>query len=202
MGSADRGRVIVSEVKEKKRIEITYERLHELLNYDRETGIFNWRITRGGGARAGLVAGSLNLNGFIFIKIDGKTYSAHQLAWLYIKGYFPKHGINHKDQIRHHNWFSNLREVNQVYNLRTAKPIVADNTSGIKGVGWHKLKKKWQAYIMINQKMVGLGCFEHKIEAAIARHNAEINYQWGIRNSKELSAYSYIQNHKEELWLK
>lgn len=50
------------------------------------------------------------------------------------------------------------------------------NTSGFKGVAWHKQAKKWRAYIMINQKQISLGLFRDKADAAKARQEAEKEY--------------------------
>ncbi len=179
-------------------MKVSYERLHELLNYNSETGIFIWKVSKSRNVRAGSVAGSLHTNGYIYITIDGKKYFGHRLAWLYVHGYFPEHGIDHKDQVRHHNWIDNLREVSDVCNLRNAKPTYANNTSGIKGVYKDKATKKWQAQIMINKKQIGLGRFKNKLDAAVARHEAEIKYKWDVCNTKASSAFCYIQDLKEK----
>jgi hypothetical protein len=51
-----------------------------------------------------------------------------------------------------------------------------DNTSGHKGVSWHKTKKKWEAWISINKKSIYLGHFIDISKAIIARQQAEIKY--------------------------
>lgn len=47
-----------------------------------------------------------------------------------------------------------------------------NNTSGYKGVGWHKQVSKWRAYIEVNKKHISLGLFENKKEAALAYNTA------------------------------
>lgn len=47
------------------------------------------------------------------------------------------------------------------WNARTRK----DNSSGYKGVSWHKHQKKWQAQIGLNGKRISLGYFKDKLEA-------------------------------------
>ncbi len=65
--------------------ELTQSQLKELLSYDQETGVF----TRLDGQNAGKVAGAIN-KGYLRIRINGKRYYAHRLAWLYVHGAAPK----------------------------------------------------------------------------------------------------------------
>jgi hypothetical protein len=55
------------------KIEMTAERLKELLSYDPASGVFRWKVNRGGTAKADSVAGSVDANGYIAIQIDGET---------------------------------------------------------------------------------------------------------------------------------
>ena len=73
-----------------KKQKLTQEELKRLLNYDPKTGIFVWKIYRNYNAKIGDIAGNTNATtGYINIKINNKSYSAHRLAWLYVYGYFP-----------------------------------------------------------------------------------------------------------------
>ena len=67
---------------------LTPERLKELYLYDPETGAFTRTATRGRWRR-GDVAGSVTAYGYLSIRIDGKAYYSHRLAWLYMAGAFP-----------------------------------------------------------------------------------------------------------------
>lgn len=51
-----------------------------------------------------------------------------------------------------------------------------NNTSGVKGVSWHKHREKWRVYISINKKCVELGYFDSFEEAVKLRKKAEIKY--------------------------
>ena len=44
-----------------------------------------------------------------------------------------------------------------------------NNTSGVVGVTWHKIRKKWTAFIKINYKQIHIGSFDTKEEAIKAR---------------------------------
>lgn len=62
---------------------------------------------------------------------------------------------------------SNLRLATRSENIRNSFKQ-SNNTSGFKGVTWHKHIKKWQAQGYINYKHKFLGYFKTKEEAALA----------------------------------
>jgi len=62
---------------------------------------------------------------------------------------------------------SNLRICTHTENMRN-RGANKNNTSGYKGVGWHKKGKKWGATIKHNYKSVYIGLYEDKEEAARA----------------------------------
>ena len=77
-----------------KRDMITAERLREALDYDSDTGLFTWRVDRYSGKNkvqvsAGEVAGCCNSDGYRWVGIDSRRYTAHRLAWLWMTGRWP-----------------------------------------------------------------------------------------------------------------
>lgn len=155
---------------------LTQDRLKELLDYDKETGAFTRRVTRGWRATAGSTAGTIK-NGYVLIRIDGVKYSAHRLAFLYITGEFPPKHIDHKNGDRSDNRFTNLRHASRSLNNRNVR---AYGTSGIRGVHWNRASNKWHAQIKIDGKSRHIGSFTTEKEAAAARHNAEIAYNKSV----------------------
>ena len=150
---------------------LTQERLHEVLTYDPETGIFRWRVTVGPNAAAGVEAGT-GSHGYLVIMVDGKTYAAHRLAILFTDGYFPEGEVDHINRIRSDNRRSNLREASRQCQMRNCG-MRNDNTSGIKGVRWHKRDEKWEASIVVDQQGKYLGNHDDLLEAAYHRYAAE-----------------------------
>lgn len=148
--------------------QITAARLRELLHYDKSTGIFTWNVARYC-VRATASAGALHPDGYIHIKVDGRTYRAHRLAWLYVHGVWPTLQIDHVNRTRTDNRVENLREVNNSQNQQNAS-LSPRNTSGFRGVSWQKSSQRWHAYIKVNGKRKHLGYFED----AAAAHDARV----------------------------
>lgn len=65
---------------------------------------------------------------------------------------------------------SNLRICTNSENLHNREKSV-NNTSGYKGVYFEKSRNKWKAQIMINYKLINIGRFNTKEEAAKAYDN-------------------------------
>jgi hypothetical protein len=152
---------------------LKHSRLLEVLHYDPLSGVFTWRVRRGGSAIIGSVAGGLNSDGYLQIKIDRVLYKAHRLAWFYVKGVMPGVDveIDHRNRIRTDNKFSNLREADE---SETAcnRSIRSDNSSGVPGVNWNVEFGKWRVRIQKNGKRVLIGDFADFDEAVTAREIA------------------------------
>lgn len=63
---------------------------------------------------------------------------------------------------------SNCRFVSRSINTQNTRLIYSGNTSGYRGVSFHKQRQKWQSYISVNNKRKYLGIFKDAIEAAKA----------------------------------
>ncbi len=87
-----------------------------------------------------------------------KVESMHRL----IMG-FPKELIDHKDRDGLNNKRSNLRVANKSINALNSKMRV-DNTSGIRGLNYHKSRNMWRVYSTLNGK-TNTKWFKDEIEA-------------------------------------
>jgi len=148
--------------------------LKELLEYDPETGVWTWLVSRNGTKGIGSVAGYIQ-QGYRRIKINGKDYRAARLAHLYMTGEWPENEIDHENRIKDDDRWENLRPATRLENNRN-QGIRKDNTSGHKGVYWHKQRKKWVAQIVVNRKKIHLGYFDNLEEAVQCRKKAELKY--------------------------
>lgn len=66
---------------------------------------------------------------------------------------------------------NNCRWVTKNVQARNKRLLRDDNTSGFRGVYWHKANNKWVVQITINSKKVHLGYFNTAIDGAIAYNN-------------------------------
>ena len=131
---------------------ITVERLRECLDYDPATGLFKRLINTSSRWKAGLITGSKHRD-CESIRFDGKSYRAHRLAWFYMTGDWPPHEVDHINMNPHDNRWSNLRLATRSQNGAN-KRAYSTNTSGLKGVAWHKRGNKWRA--TVGRKHIGL----------------------------------------------
>lgn len=158
---------------------LTQAQLKELLSYDEGTGTFTWkRPVKYSSISAGSPAGVCSPNDYVRISISGRMYLAHRLAWLYVAGSWPNGTIDHIDGCKHNNRFSNLRLATAPENGWNC-PAPATNSSGVKGVHWHKSNKKWNARLRVNGKEIHVGSFDDldqakaAIQAARSTHHRE-----------------------------
>lgn len=160
--------------------DFTQSELKEILYYDPETGGFWWRerptssfeterkIRNWWNARfAGAVAGSLHQDGYYRLKINGRSFLSHRVAWLYVYGSMPKNDlmIDHINGDPSDNRISNLRPASAAENAANQVRRI-NNTSGYKGVV--RLRGKWVAQITANGQGRHIGVFATKEEAYAA----------------------------------
>ena len=86
-----------------------------------------------------------------------------------------KYEIDHINHNPFDNRKSNLRICSKSQNNMN-KGIREDSSTEITGVRWNKNRRKWESYIMVNQKNIYLGIYELKKEAVRARKKAEEKY--------------------------
>jgi hypothetical protein len=142
---------------------ITQEKLKEVLEYNNELGTFTWKVSKANKIKVGSVAGCKNNLGYILIRIDGKIYLAHRLAWLYTHGSFPLNCIDHINQIKDDNRICNLRDVTVSENMQNQAKVL----------GYTKNGSKYKATIRINNILHQLGSYITEEQARQAYLNAK-----------------------------
>lgn len=116
-------------------------------------------------------------------KPNGKTAMMHRLVI----------GLSNNDEeifVDHinHNTFDNrkcnLRFATKSQNAMNTS-LRSDNTSGVTGVYWHKIRQKWISKIEKDGKDIYIGCFNKFEDAVLARQKAEEIYfkEYSYQNS-------------------
>ena len=147
---------------------ITQEYLKKRLHYEPNTGVFVWISNSSTTDLIGKVAGCrTGTRGYTTIVIKGVSYLAHRLAFLYMTGSIPKY-VDHKNQLRLDNRWSNLRPTTPSQNASNSK-LPRSNTSGYRGVSWNANSKKWQSHVRINGKSTTIGLY-------LCKHHAFCEY--------------------------
>ncbi|AAP58670.1 3R [Xanthomonas phage Xp10] len=128
--------------------DLTFEDVDKLLAYEPETGLLRWKVAKAIRIKVGDVAGCVNGDGYPRVCLHGRQYQAHRLAWLLHTGSWPSKHLDHISGQRDDNRIVNLRECSHAENHQN-RGKNKNNTSGIQGVSWHKLRKKWMARIRV-----------------------------------------------------
>jgi hypothetical protein len=156
--------------------------LKSILDYDPDTGEFRYKINICNRNTIGSIAGYLKIdqknpnNNYYKIQINGNKYSLHRIAYYYVTGIDPaEKEIDHINGNTLDNRFDNLRLATHANNCKNVKKH-KDNTSGFKGVSWHKRIKKWQVRIRANNKLIHLGYYNSKFYAALVYARAAKHY--------------------------
>jgi HNH endonuclease len=153
---------------------LTAKRLRGLLSYNLDTGEFHWLPRADNPALSARIAGKLaghDAGGYWRIRIDGRNYAAHRLAWLYVKGWHAPSDVDHRDGNGLNNRWTNLRPATKSQNNSNLKR--APSSKGHPpGCFWRESLHRWQVYIGVNGKRVFLGNFRSKGAAARAYRDA------------------------------
>ena len=102
----------------------------------------------------------VNSKRYIIVRINGLFYQAHRLIYKLMTGKDPVGVINHKNENKADNTWSNLENITQAANLRYS----------LRGTGvyWNKKLSKWVAGFQFNKQKIYLGVFNNKADAAAA----------------------------------
>lgn len=158
--------------------------LKSLLSYDDKTGALTWAVRDDAQFKspkkreswnsryAGKVAGAVQSDGYLHLKVLGITHRSHRIAWAIFYGEWPSDQIDHINGDKTDNRILNLRNVTHAQNGRNQK-LRSTNTTGAHGIYWDKTKRKWRAQINRDGKTTHVGLFDCLDTATAARKKAE-----------------------------
>jgi hypothetical protein len=140
------------------------------MDYNPETGVFVRKVQMGSRGSPGATVGTKSANGYLRTGIDGRDYTIHWLAWLFVYGVWPKYELDHKNRIKTDNRIENLRDVSRSVNEqnRVESKVRKYGETGVLGVYQDKRSGAWYSRIGLNKKSISLGSFYTEEEAAAA----------------------------------
>lgn len=154
---------------------ITRELLVSHLHYDPYTGVFRRRIALCNKVKVGDIAGRTDTSGYSAIRVCGRLYKAHRLAWLYVYGEMPV-VIDHINGVKSDNRILNLRNCTSKQNAENQK-LRSNNKTNHRGVYWSSNEGKYKAQVGHTGNIHHLGTFT-RIQDAISavRRFRDVNY--------------------------
>lgn len=168
--------------------------LRVCLDYDPETGLFNWRsrpLSHFNDPRVHVRWNRYRVGTSAFRPTKGRRYLratvtyqgveiellAHRVAWAFVTGEWPTDEIDHIDCETWNTRFSNLREATRSENSRNRRHYA--KKSPLKGISQHLTTGRWKSQIWVDGKSLYLGFFVTAEEAhaayvaAAAKHYGE-----------------------------
>lgn len=169
---------------------VTQELLQRIFTY--KDGLLYWKEKPNSQSRVkiGEIAGFVSTqkdSEYRYIKIGGKRYKASNLVWMYHKNEMPKLILDHENHIKDDDRLENLREATSKENSKNSS-LSSINTSGITGISWNKMAKRWVARINTDDgKRLHIGYFATLDLAVKARKQAEIEFGYHKNHGMERS---------------
>lgn len=172
-------------------LELRYEEVARLFTYDRETGVLYWRNKNRNTIRHKYVAGSIKgtNDGYRRVLVNGRICQEHRVIMVLCFGHIPENAeIDHINHVRDDNRLANLRFATQRENLKN-QSVSSKNTSGVTGVYFSKSRNKFIAQIKVNRQVHYLGCYNTLEEAAAARAEANLKFDFHNNHGKGRAEY-------------
>lgn len=124
------------------------ERLRELFDLNRNTGELTRKVSVANNTKPGDLVGCIGSRGYLRVRVDGRLMMVHRIVFALAHGHLPEF-VDHINGIKTDNRPENLRAATKAengWNRRNDR----SNTSGSKGVTFHRETGKWQAQCRLN----------------------------------------------------
>jgi hypothetical protein len=142
-----------------------YEYLCKYVQYSPEDGQLRWKEKPPHVCvEVGSILGSFDKDGYRRTGVMKKAYRNSRLVWFMHHKEWPKNYVDHINGVKTDDRIENLREATPQENAMN-RPKQSTNSTGYKGVTFHKRDKKYQATIEMSGKVKFLGYFNSALEA-------------------------------------
>ena len=159
--------------------DITQDLAKSLFEY-RDGDLF-WKVSPCNKVKVGSRAGRTGNHGYRQVGVSGKIYLVHRVIFLMHHGYLPEF-LDHIDCNKINNRIENLREATRFQNQCNRRFV--KNSSGIKGVVWHKNNKNWMVQINVNGAYKYIGSFKDLELAELVATEARAKYHMDFARDK------------------
>ena len=143
--------------------------VREYLEYDQGTGKVLWRRSTKTRMPPDRIAGNKDKLGYIRIKLKGKIYLAHRVAWFLFSGSWPVKMLDHINGSTSDNRIENLREVTSRANQQNRK---SHRDGRLPGVYFCKKNNNYISQAVNDYKVHYIGTFLNKEDG----HRAYIKF--------------------------
>lgn len=121
----------------------------------------------------GRESGYIMASGYRLCSVKKQRLYAHRIIWCMMTGEWPVSEIDHINQNKSDNRWTNLRLATRLENSRN-RSATTKNTSGFKGVSFHTRVGRWRATIKFGGKNRHLGYFNNPEDASLVyQQNAQ-----------------------------
>ena len=148
---------------DREMMSISIDFLRQVLTYDPDTGFLYWVGSYQGERQAGYIG----KGGYRYVQIKRQRFLAHRVAWALHYSEWPNQFLDHVNSHRADNRIVNLRLANPSEN-NWNKTLQTNNTSGFKGVTFHRASGKYVAQITVQKVRHRLGSFDTAEQAHAA----------------------------------
>jgi hypothetical protein len=145
-------------------------------HFDHKDGRLYWKKVNHSNKKylVGQEVGSIHKTGYRHVTWQGKVHKVHRLIYLLEHGYLPNE-IDHINGDRQDNRLENLRDVTRSQN-QFNKAMCKNNTSGTRGVSWHKKSNAWLVRVCASGKTKSIGYFKDLELAGLVADEARSIY--------------------------
>lgn len=136
-------------------IDIDYNEMYRLFEYSENSpsGLVA-KVDRKQGPKAGEPVGYMSSSGYWKVKHKGRHLFVHRIVFVLENNITLTKDmvIDHIDSVRSNNKISNLQQITKSEN---SKKLIdsSRNSSGARGVSWHKNSKTWVAFWNVDRKL-------------------------------------------------
>lgn len=154
---------------------LNIDELNAVISYDKETGLLIWKKHKNQSVKEGSIAGFIDTEGYVIVRIKGVALKAHRIAWAITFNKWPDILIDHINGNPSDNRIANLRVASHSQNCQNKRKALPSSKSGLMGAMFDNSTGRYRSRIRVGGKRISLGSFKTPEEAHDAYLKAKRN---------------------------